>query len=192
MQTNSKVALAVSEAELHLEGLRCGLTALASVKTGAANLMVAMKSIQEKRSKLHEILPVLFLVKELMEKAIPMIKSALRAQKQRKLNKLTCKDDYQLVCGNGLGMTWDAAMENTSSTETSGVSAIFTPLSADQLKAFITLKDLCYSKGMCGIPSHTVCDFYNLPNDMHTIHAVMYQLIEVFPLLCIESCHGLH
>jgi hypothetical protein len=96
------------------------------------------------------MLPIFFDVKDDMEGAIPSIQACIRAQKQRKFNKLIGQTSYKLLVSNGLGMSWDNAIAKISDIGESGEK--FAPLSAGQVKLFPGIKDTRHHLGMWGCP----------------------------------------
>ena len=85
--------------------LENSLVELLNIKVTATNLAIQLKLWQEKLSKMLQTLLILFNAKDVLENAIPLLRSCVRAQKQRKFNKLSGGKEYTLVCTNPLGLS---------------------------------------------------------------------------------------
>lgn len=185
-KSTSTVSVAVTSANDEIETLKIGLKNLAETKVLTTNLSVQLRSCQEKLQKMMSLLPSLFSCKEAMEAAIPNLQGAVRAQKQRKFNKLTGNAQYTLISSNSLGLSWEDATEKISLIEESGDNRVFTPLSSEQLKHFLNIRDQCYQLDYCGIPAKALVEYYGLTETTKLKEAIL-QLVDVFPLLCVHS-----
>ena len=128
------------------------------------------------------LLPCMFEFKHTMEEAIPTLQASVRAQKARKVKRLTGAGEYILVASNSLGLSWESAMSKLTEVESLGESSKIVPLSLQQLKAFPSIKDMCHHSGLRCIPRTVLQQQYDLKED-DTLKKVIQQLVDVFPLL---------
>jgi hypothetical protein len=184
-KTGSQVSQKYRTAESALKDLVVGLKELSSIKVVTGNLGVQLKSCQDKLNKMLGILPNMFDVKTALEQAIDSIRPCVRAQKQRKFNKLTGNSEYKLLCGNALGLTWEKAIECLSEMESESDDRHFVPLNLAQLLVFPTLKDSCHRTGMIGIPDFLVAQQYKLSDS--DIKPAFDILLDIFPLPCVQK-----
>ena len=62
------------------------------------------------------------------------------------------------------------------------------PLNAQQLAIFPSLKDKCHWSGLACIPDYVICQEYDLDKDTEdTVNQVIHQLEEHSPVACIKS-----
>ena len=180
----SKIRPLLLAVDDYLGKLATGLLDIIQIKVVATNLNVQLKTVQE---KLNMLLPVMFSTKEALEQVIPALQGANRAQRQRKYDKLSRSKQFNFVGGSAIELSWNKRLEKLAEVECSGRSeGIFTPLSADQLKTFPDVVMMCQRQGMCGIPSQVVLNHYKLALGDTMLRDVMYQLVDVFPLMCVE------
>ena len=138
------------------------------------------------------MLPIFYNTKDALEKAIPGLQSCIRAQKQRKFNKLRGDKDYTLICSNSLGMSWENAVENihevaflqNNSTTTSTVK--FLPLNFEQILSFPNFKNKCHHHGLMCLPGNLIAAEYGISTKTQLQDAVD-ELLEFFPLLCVKK-----
>ena len=196
VKKNSKIQINVDKADNFFMELRKSLIEISNIKIISNNLSVQLKSCQDKLTKILNIIPVLFNTKKALDNAIPYLQSALRAQKQRKFNKLKSGNEYNLLCSNTLGLSWDTALENMKElalnySKTGGGSCNnvnFYPLNLEQLETFPNLKDKCHHEGLNCIPGYIIAIEYNVPvGDVFQLKAIVHQLLEHFPLLCVNK-----
>ena len=127
----------------------------------ATNLTLQLQSCQAKLSKMTMLLPVFFDAKRTIEDIIPNLQGCIRAQKQRKFNKLTGGQQFVFLSNNSIGLTWDVAIDNLNEIEFSYSGTLF-PMNAGQLKLFPVIKDRCHQDGMACIPDWIVCQVYDI------------------------------
>ena len=183
----SKIGTLVITADKQLGILTTDLSDLAHIEVVTTTLTAQVKSAQEKLNKMLLLLPVMFSVKDALEKAIPKLQGGIRAQKQRKFDKLSGTGQFMFVGGRSMELSWEKCLGILAEVECSGrTESAFTPLSADQLKTFPDVVKMCHRQGMCGIPSKIVFDHYKLALGNNVLRDIMYQLVDVFPLMCVE------
>ena len=184
----SQLDVSVKEVDKHIAKLHAGLVELSNVKTVSNNLVLQLSSVQEKLNKMLALVPGFVDAKAAFERAIPGLQAAIRSQRQRKFDTLTGRSTYVFTGGNAIGLSWDQSLEKLIDVESKGKDEdVFTPLSADKLKSFPHIVDMCHRKGMCGIPGFVVAEHVQLNLADDAFRAVITQLLDVFPLLCVHS-----
>ena len=182
VKRGSMVASKQSIAESKLADLSVGLIQLSKLKVSYGHLGLQLQSCQQKLNKMMSLLPCMFESKHTMEEAIPTLQASVRAQKARKVKRLTGAGEYILVASNSLGLSWESAMSKLTEVESLGESSKIVPLSLQQLKAFPSIKDMCHHSGLRCIPRTVLQQQYDLKED-DTLKKVIQQLVDVFPLL---------
>jgi len=164
-----------------LEVLKANIKELYSMKIVSSNLTTQLKSCQEKLNKISSLLPIFFNTKQILEDAIPLLQACIRAQKQRSFNKLTGSKEYIFSASNCVTLTWEDAVDKIYEAEYDGLS----PLNAQQLAIFPSVKDKCHWNGLACIPDYVTCREYGIDKDMKdTVSQVIHQLEEHFPVVC--------
>ena len=182
-----KLSQKLNEVDENVKFLKSELIALSQIKILTTNLSVQLKSCQQKMNKMMEMLPIFFNTKKATETAIYSLQCALRAQRCRKFNKLTGDGEYHFISSNSLSLSWEAACEKIAELECNdNLIGVFTPLTSAELKLFPGIKDRCHYLGFCGIPAQALLKHYQ-SLDYNTIKPAVYQLLDFFPLLCLEK-----
>ncbi|XP_065905841.1 uncharacterized protein [Dysidea avara] len=189
IKKNSSVSVKHNNVEKSIQSLKTGLVELAGMRVVATNLTLQLQSCQAKLSKMTMLLPVFFDAKHAIEDIIPNLQSCIRAQKQRKFNKMTGGKQFVFLSNNSIGLTWDVAIANLDELEFSNKGALF-PLNAEQLKLFPVIKDRCHKDGIACIPDWIVCQVYDIDySGKERVREIIYQLIDHFPLVGVEKGH---
>ena len=147
VKKNSSICTKYFNVEKAMQSLKTGLTELTRMRVVATNLTLQLQSCQAKLSKMTLLLPAFFDAKRTIEDIIPNLQGCIRAQKQRKFNKLTGGQQFVFLSNNSIGLTWDVAIDNLNEIELSDSATLFL-LNAGQLKLFPAIKDRCHKDGM--------------------------------------------
>lgn len=190
VKSDSKVKQLTDDSEQRLSHLKLRLRELAQLRVTVTSLATQLRSCQEKLDKITSLIPPLLETKFSLEKSIPCLQDSIRAQKQRKFNKLVGSTDYYLVASNSIHLSWEASLDSISELETS-CSNLF-PLTTEQLKSFPSLKDSCHRLGLGCMPSEIIGQHYDIEReDNGKLKAVIDQLVESFPVLLLQKQHTL-
>ena len=186
VKSQSKVDEANTAVEKSLSDLKTGLLELSNMSVVTTTLAVQLRSCQEKLNKILSFLPNMFEAKSALERAIPYLQSCIHAQKQRKHCKLTGSGRYTFLASNSLGLSWKSAMDNISEVECSLCSEL-SPLNAKQLQKLPLIRDKCYYMGMECISDFVLQRELCIADvDICTLRNVVNQIVEFFPVLCVE------
>jgi hypothetical protein len=185
VKADSVLRTVLDKANLEIEQIKQNLVELSAMTVLTTNLSVQIKSCQEKLLKMLALLPGLFSCKSILDNALMRVQSAVRAQKSRRLKKLTISSNYVIHVSNSLGLSWDEAIDKLCEVESIGGLQCLKPLSLEQMRYFINIRDLCTRMNFCGVPSKVLIEQYDLAKDL--VREVVQQLVEFFPLLCVQS-----
>ena len=183
VKKNSSICTKYFNVKKAMQSLKTGLIELTKMRVVATNLTLQLQSCQAKLSKMVLLYSAFFDAKCAIEDIIPNLQGCIRAQKQRKFNKLTGGQQFVFA------LTWDVAIDNVNERELSNSATLF-PLNAGQLQLFPAIKDRCHKDGMACIPNWIVCQVYDINYSMkERVKETIYRLIDHLPLVGIEKRH---